>query len=56
MTKEEMVLKISKQSGLAEKDVNQIISIFIGEVKKKLEAGETVDIPGFGNFTVNENK
>ena len=56
MTKEELVSKIAKEAGMAEKEVGEIINIFIGEVKKKLDEGETVDIPGFGNFTISGDK
>lgn len=56
MTKEELVSKIAKQAQMSEKEVGQIISLFIEQVNKKLGEGETVDIPGFGNFTMSENK
>lgn len=56
MTKEELVKKIAKESKLSEQDTLKIINIFIEEVKTKLDAGEKVDIPGFGNFTTNPDK
>jgi len=56
MTKEELITKIAKDSQMSEKEVSQVISLFIEQVNKKLQEGETVDIPGFGNFTMSENK
>jgi nucleoid DNA-binding protein len=56
MTKEEMVAKIAKDSSIDEAKVIQIINIFIEQVKTKLDEGEKVEIPGFGNFTSNDKK
>lgn len=56
MTKEELISQIAKQAEMPEKEVGQIISLFIEQVNQKLGEGEAVEIPGFGNFTVSENK
>ena len=56
MTKEELISKIASQAGLEEDEVARIIKIFIKEIKDRLDRNETVDIPGFGNFTVGDQK
>ena len=52
MTKEELISDIAKKSDLKESEVANIIKIFVEEIKRKLDKGEKVEIPGFGNFSV----
>lgn len=52
MTKDELISKIATESQLSETEVAKIIKIFIEEIKKKLDRGEKVEIPGYGNFTI----
>ena len=56
MTKDELIAKIAKETDLKETDVAEIIKIFVEQVKEKLDHGETVEIPGFGNFMLSADK
>ena len=56
MTKEELVAEVAKKAGVKEEEASQIVKLFIEEVKTRLDKGEKVDIPGFGNFLLGEDK
>lgn len=56
MTKDELIKKISSKSSLSEVEVFKVIDIFIEQIKTKLDQGEKIEIPGFGNFTLGDTK
>lgn len=52
MTKDELISKIAKETDLKDEQVAHIIKVFVEQVKEKLDHGEKVEIPGFGNFMI----
>lgn len=56
MTKSELILKIAKEADLKEADVASIIQIFIEEIKAEIDRDGKVEIPGFGNFMIGDQK
>jgi DNA-binding protein HU-beta len=50
MNKADLVSNIAKKSGLARKDVEVILSSFLGEVTEVLSTGGKVQLVGFGTF------
>lgn len=47
---------IYNSAGLPQKQVESIIETFLNAIKLQLEAGETVQLRGFGTFSVHETK
>ncbi|MCC2684328.1 MAG: family DNA-binding protein [Paenibacillaceae bacterium] len=50
MNKADLVNNIAKKSGMARKDVEVILSGFLGEVTEVLSTGGKVQLVGFGTF------
>ena len=56
MNKQELVAKIAEKSKLTKKDAEAALNAFISSVEEALEAGEKVQLVGFGTFEVRERK
>ncbi len=54
MTKTQLIDKIAKENDLTKKQVAQIVDATFAAIESSLVAGESVQIAGFGNFTVKE--
>lgn len=52
MTKTELVATIAEKAGLSKKDADKAASAFIDAVVETLQAGEKVQVVGFGTFEV----
>lgn len=52
MTKAEIVLRISKETGLEKTQVLPVIEGFMDAVKESLGRGENVYLRGFGTFAI----
>ncbi|HMN05057.1 MAG TPA: HU family DNA-binding protein [Flavobacteriales bacterium] len=52
MTKAELVINISKRTGIERQVVLATVEAFMDEVKNNLAAGEDVHLRGFGSFLV----
>lgn len=55
MTKTELVNKLSKR-GYTKKDAAVVVNDMIDMIREILISGESIAIPGFGNFEVRETK
>ena len=56
MNKAELVASIAEKSELTKKDAEAALNGFIKSVEEALEAGEKVQLVGFGTFEVRERK
>ncbi|MCH8545161.1 MAG: integration host factor subunit beta [Cryomorphaceae bacterium] len=52
MTKAEIVNNITDSTGMERVDVQQVVELFMKEVKTSLESGENVYLRGFGSFFI----
>ncbi|MCQ2609471.1 MAG: HU family DNA-binding protein [Lachnospiraceae bacterium] len=56
MNKQELIEKISEDTGLSKKDAERALNSFIDNIKKSLKKGEKVSLVGFGTFDVSKRK
>ena len=54
MTKNQIIDQVAKQTGMTKKAVAEVVEALGNVVDNALVAGETVQIAGFGAFTVKE--
>lgn len=54
MTKNQIIDQVAKQTGMTKKAVAEVVEALGGVVNNALVAGESVQIAGFGNFSVKE--
>ena len=54
MNKSELVAEVAERTGLPKKDTDQILSAAFEAITEAMEAGERVQIAGFGVFDVKE--
>jgi DNA-binding protein HU-beta len=50
MNKEELVQEVSKKAKATQKEVSEILSIFVDVVEKTVAKGKKVTLVGFGTF------
>ncbi|HSA06156.1 MAG TPA: HU family DNA-binding protein [Candidatus Gastranaerophilales bacterium] len=50
MNKEELVQEVSKKAKVTQKEVAEILSIFVDVVEKTVSKGKKVTLVGFGTF------
>lgn len=50
MNKEELVQEVAKKAKVTQKEVSEILSIFIEVVEKTVSKGKKVTLVGFGTF------
>lgn len=54
MNKTELVTAVSEQAGVLKKDTEAVIKATIDVISKQLQAGDSVQLVGFGTFSVAE--
>lgn len=54
MTKTELTTGIAEKSGMSKKDAELFLKAFIDTVSDTMKKGESIQIVGFGTFTVKE--
>lgn len=52
MNKSELITVISEKTGLSKKDSERVVSVTFDSIKETVEAGEKVQLAGFGIFDV----
>lgn len=52
MTKRELTMQISEETGIAQKDVETVITGFTENIKKWAATGENTYLRGFGTFAI----
>ena len=52
MNKKELVEKIAAEQNVTKARAEEMVNAIFSTIVDELKAGETVKIPGFGNFTV----
>ncbi len=56
ITKRDLVIKLSTQSGLTQVQVQNILQGFLDEISQSLINGDTVMMRNFGTFEIKETK
>jgi len=56
MTKRDLVMRISKETGLIQQDVYTVLQKTLDYIIEALEKGDTVEFRNFGVFEVRERK
>lgn len=56
MNKKELVDKIAAEKNVTKVKAEEMVNAIFSTIVEELKAGETVKIPGFGNFTVKTRK
>jgi DNA-binding protein HU-beta len=56
MNRSDIVKAVANQCPLSQKDVDQVLDLFVETIKLALECDEDVLITGFGKFAVRERK
>lgn len=56
MSKTELTGAVALKSGLSQTDAAKAVNALLATVAERMCAGEAVQIPGFGSFTVRERK
>lgn len=54
MTKAELVEEVAKAADLTKKDSEQLVEVVFESIIKALNAGEKIELRGFGSFRVRE--
>lgn len=52
MNKSELITVISEKAGLSKKDSERVVNVTFDTIKETVEAGEKVQLAGFGIFDV----
>lgn len=56
MEKPELILEVSKNTGISEDSTTKIVDAFVQTIKEGLLRGEKVTISGFGTFSLSKHK
>lgn len=56
MTKQELIEKVAKQTGLSKAAANKTIDTIVESIKTTLKKGQKVTLVGFGTFSVSKRK
>lgn len=56
MNKGELVAKISEELGLTQKQIDEVVTAFLEEIKKQVARGEKITLTGFGTFSKKDRK
>ena len=56
LTKAVLAEILSEKSGFNKSEAKKIVQIFFEEIRQALENGETVKLPGFGNFALRRKR
>jgi len=54
MNKGELIDAIAKEAGLTKADAGNALNAFIGNVSKSLKKGDSVQLIGFGTFSISK--
>ncbi len=54
MNKQELISAIAEKTGLTKADVEKMVSAFVDTTKESLAKGESLQLIGFGTFSVSE--
>ncbi len=54
LTKKELVLEVSKETGVPQVDVKRVVHRFLLQVIENLKAGKTIELRKFGVFKVRQ--
>ena len=54
MNKTELIASLSNKTGITKKDAGEVVGALIDVIKETLNAGEKVQLVGFGTFEVKE--
>ncbi|HMO80413.1 MAG TPA: HU family DNA-binding protein [Pyrinomonadaceae bacterium] len=54
MTKADLVEKVAVEADLTKKDAEQLVEIVLESIIESLNAGEKIELRGFGSFRVRE--
>lgn len=54
MTKADLVERVAKEAELTKKDAEQLVEIVFESIISSLNAGEKIELRGFGSFRVRE--
>lgn len=54
MNKTELIAKVAEKSEITKKDATKVVDAVFASISESLQAGEKVQIIGFGNFEVRE--
>ncbi len=54
MNKQELVLAIAEKGGLTKANADKVVNAFVETVKESLMQGESIQLIGFGTFSVSE--
>ena len=52
MNKQDLVSKIAAEKGITKVEATRVVEAIFETIVSELKSGETVKIPGFGNFVV----
>lgn len=56
MNKKELITNIAEASGLSKTQAGVTLDIILQEITKSLKVGESIQLVGFGSFSVNKRK
>lgn len=56
MNKGDIVAKISEETNLTQKQVDQVVSAFLEEIKNQVARDEKITLTGFGTFSKRHRK
>ena len=56
MNKGELVAKIADEQGMSQKQVDEIVTALLDEIKGQVAKGEKVTITGFGTYSKKDRK
>jgi integration host factor subunit alpha len=56
MTKADLISEVFEKNGLQKQDIEELVDMILDLIKQTVKEGETVKLPGFGNFVVRSKK
>ncbi|SDW50142.1 bacterial nucleoid protein Hbs [Lachnospiraceae bacterium KHCPX20] len=56
MNKTELIASMAEKTGLSKNDLNQAVKAFCDTITEAMKANDSVNLVGFGSFTVAERK
>lgn len=56
MQKKEMIIKISEISGIYQKDVDKVVSLYLELIKDEIKTNKKCSITNFGTFRLNKTR
>lgn len=54
ITKDQLINAISERTGITKKDIASVLETFVDEIISQLQAGNKINIAGFGTFQVKD--